>query len=122
MVSDVLDMAILKKRYALSNGQVKAMDSFVPKSLIGFSLPISLIKQLSLDPYIDTDFHYSEELPGVTYEQIYDYLVNNFNSLDINQSAFKSLDAYRTVCIEGWLSSLQLSKEMEKSYNCKRRC
>ena len=59
-------------------------------------------------PYIDTDFHYSEELPGVTYEQIYDYLVNNLHSSNVNQSAFKSLDAYRTVCVEGWLSSLQV--------------
>jgi len=39
----------------------------------------------TVDPYIDTDFHYSEELPGVTYEQIYDYLVNNFNSSDIRK-------------------------------------
>ena len=28
----------------------------------------------------------------------------------MNQSAFKSLDAYRTVCVEGWLSSLQVKK------------
>ena len=62
----------------------------------------------TIDPYIDTYFHYSEELPGVTYEQIYDYLVNNLHSSNVNQSAFKSLDAYRTVCVEGWLSSLQV--------------
>ena len=43
----------------------------------------------TIDPYNDTDFHYSEELPGVTYEQIYDYLVNNLHSSNVNQSAFK---------------------------------
>jgi len=59
------------------------------------------------DPYIDNDFKYSV-LPGVTYEQIYDFLVNSSHSLNSKQNAFKSLDAYRTVCAEGWLSSLEV--------------
>ena len=49
-------------------------------------------------------------LPGVTYEQIYDYLVSGIHSSNSKQNAFKSLDAYHTVCAEGWLSSLEVKE------------
>ena len=63
-----------------------------------------------VDPYIDDVFRYSTVLPGVTYEQIYDYLVSGIHSSNSKQNAFKSLDAYRTVCAEGWLSSLEVKE------------
>jgi len=46
-----------------------------------------------VDPYIDNDFKYSV-LSGVTYEQIYDFLVNSIRSSNSKQNAFKSLDTY----------------------------
>ena len=67
-----------------------------------------------VDPYIDDVFRYSMVLPGVTYEQIYDYLVSGIHSLNTSkQNAFKGMDAYRTVCAEVWLSSLEV-KEWKK--------
>ena len=63
-----------------------------------------------VDPYIDNQFKNSVELPGVTYEQIYDFLVNSIHSLNNKQNAFKSLDAYHTVCAAGWLSSLEVKE------------
>ena len=63
-----------------------------------------------VDPYIDGVFNYSADLLGVTYEQIYDFLVNSIHSSNRKQNAFKSLDAYRTVCAEGWLSSIQVKE------------
>jgi len=60
-----------------------------------------------VDPNIDNDFKYSV-LPSVIYEQIYDFLVNSSHSSNSKQNAFKSLDAYQTVCAEGWLSSLEV--------------
>ena len=67
-----------------------------------------------VDPYIDDVFRYSMVLPGVTYEQIYDYLVSGIHSLNTSkQNAFKGMDAYRTVYAEVWLSSLEV-KEWKK--------
>ena len=63
-----------------------------------------------VDPYIDNCFERSVELPGVTYEQIYDFLVNSVHSSNSKQNAFKSLDAYHTVCAAGWLSSLEVKE------------
>ena len=63
-----------------------------------------------VDPYIDNGFEHSVELPGITYEQIYDYLVNSIHSSNSKQNAFKSLDAYHTVCASGWLSSLEVKE------------
>jgi len=60
-----------------------------------------------VDPYIDNDFKYSV-LSGVTYEWIYNFLVITIHSSNSKQNAFKSLDAYWTVCAEGWLSSLEV--------------
>ena len=63
-----------------------------------------------VDPYIDNCFESSVELPSVTYEQIYDFLVNSVHSSNSKQNAFKSLDAYHTVCAAGWLSSLEVKE------------
>ena len=41
-----------------------------------------------VDPYIDDVFRYSTVLPGVTYEQIYDYLVSGIHSSNSKQNAF----------------------------------
>ena len=56
-----------------------------------------------VDPYIDNCFERSVELPGVTYEQIYDFLVNSVHSSN-------SKHAYHTVCAAGWLSSLEVKE------------
>ena len=65
----------------------------------------SKLSDCQVDPYIDGDFEHLKILPGVTYEQI---LVNRSHCSNSKQNAFKSLDAYRTVCAEGWLSSLEV--------------
>ena len=60
----------------------------------------------SVDPYIDS-FDSPFPLPPVTYTDIYDFLVNSYSvHSSQRQNAFKSLDAYRMVCSEGWLSTL----------------
>ena len=63
-----------------------------------------------VDPYIDGVLEHSADLQDVTYEQIYDFLVNRIHSSNNKQNASKSLDTYHTVCAEGWLSSLQVKE------------
>ena len=67
-----------------------------------------------VDPYIDGDFEHSIILPGVNYEQMYDFLVNSNYLSNCKQNTFKSLDAYCTVCAECWLSSLEVREWTEK--------
>ena len=68
------------------------------KKLLSFSC--------TTDPYCDNfDFH--GPLPPVKYGDIYEYLIINTDQYTKQrQNAFKSLDAYRTVCSEGWTSNI----------------
>lgn len=60
----------------------------------------------SVDPYIDT-FESQGPLPPVTYADIYEFLVSSHTLHSCERkNAFKSLDAYRMVCSEGWMSTL----------------
>ena len=56
----------------------------------------------SVDPYIDS-FDSPFPLPPVTYTDIYYFLANSYSvHSSQRQNAFKSLDAHRMVCSEGW--------------------
>ena len=64
----------------------------------------------NVDPYIDS-FDCNSPLPPVTYAHIYDFLISSSSVHSCeSQNAFKSLDAYRMVCSEGWLSTLGIKK------------
>lgn len=68
-----------------------------------------------LDPYLDESFIACSEndLPIIKYSDIYDYLIcsSNLSSCEGKPgNAFKSLDSFRMVCTEGWLSSLRWKK------------
>ena len=68
-----------------------------------------------LDPYLDESFPVGSEnnLPIVKYSDIYDYIIRS-GTLSLCEgkpgNAFKSLDSFRMVCTEGWLSSSRWKK------------
>ena len=69
----------------------------------------SKLSDCQVNPYIDGDFEHSTGNPSRCdiWANIR-LLVNRRHSSNSKQNAFKSLDAYRTVCAESWLSSLEV--------------
>ena len=63
----------------------------------------------SVDPYIDDSYSFGPA-PVVSYTNIYDFLICSSNGPSCDgkpANAFKSLDGFRMVCAEGWMSTLQ---------------
>ena len=63
----------------------------------------------NVDPYIDDSYNCGP-VPVVSYTNIYDFLI--CSSIDLScdgkpANAVKSLDSFRMVCAEGWVSTLQ---------------
>ena len=63
----------------------------------------------SVDPYIADSYSFGPA-PVVSYTNIYDFLICSSNGPSCDgkpANAFKSLDGFRMVCAEGWMSTLQ---------------
>ena len=64
-----------------------------------------------IDPYVE-QYTLTRPIPAVKYEHIYEFLISG-NTLSVSRdgpAAFKSLDAYRMVYSEGWLSTLTIKE------------
>ena len=63
----------------------------------------------NVDPYIDNSYNCGP-VPVVSCTNIYDFPICSSNDPSCDgkpANAFKSLDSFRMVCAEGWMSTLQ---------------